>query len=92
MQLPDQACGHSCAPISHGVAARNTSLDPINTHPGNLYTKLGRNNLGNIGKLGRVGGLLVYTDQGGAPAFTSLGSKPPLLEHFALGEGKAKEV
>ena len=32
MQLPDQACGHGCAPILDGVAARNASLDPTTTH------------------------------------------------------------
>ena len=29
---------------------------------------------------------------GGGPARTSLGFKPPLLEHFALGGGKAKKL
>ena len=56
-----------------------------------LHTSLGAK-LKKLGKLGRVGCLLVIKDTGGDPAFESLGSKLPLLEHLALGEGKATEL
>ena len=91
MQLPDQACGHGCAPITHGVAARNTSLDPTITHL-ETFTR----NLGAKIKQHRQAWQSWVSPSlsgpGGDPTYKSLGSEPPLLEHFALGEGKATEL
>ena len=90
MQLPDQACAHGCAPISDGVAARYTSLDPTTTILDTFTSSLGRK-LRNR-QAWRNWRSPSPLDQGGAPALTSLGFKPPLLEHFALGGGKATEL
>ena len=92
MQLPDQACGHSCAPnSSHGVAARNTSLDPINTILETFTQNLGEQ-LRKDRQAWHSWMSPSHHDPGGDPARKSLGSKPPLLEHLALGEGMATEL
>ena len=91
IQLPDQACGHGCAPITDGVAARNTSLDPTITHL-ETFTR----NLGAKIKQHRQAWQSWVSPSlsgpGGDPTYKSLGSEPPLLEHVALGEGKATEL
>ena len=89
MQLPDQACGHGGAPILDGVAARNASLDPTTTHLGNFTKSLGRT-LGRRAWRNWMSSSLY--GPGGDPVETSLGCKPPLLEHFALGGGKAEQL
>ena len=86
-KLPDQACGHGFAPILDGVEARNASLDPITTNLGNYITSLGRNRQARQSWVSSsLSGL------GGDPAYTDLSFLPPLLEHFALGEGKAEKL
>ena len=82
-----QAWGHVCSPFLSGDADRNLSLDSSNNE-----------NLGNL-SLGdnRYRQALRWvspslSDQGGDPSSCSLGSKPPLLEHLALGEGMATEL
>ena len=87
MKRPDQACAHGCAPMSDGVAARYTSLDPTTTSLETYTRRLGRHR-----QAWRKWMSPSFSGQGGDPAFTSLGFKPPLLEHFALGGGKAKEL
>ena len=89
LKRPDQACAHGCAPILDGVAARYTSLDPTTTSLENFTNSLGRQ-LGRQAWRSWVSPRL--SGPGGDPANTSLGFKPPLLEHFALGGGKAKEL
>ena len=91
MQLPDQACAHSCAPITDGVAARYTSLDPTTTHLETFTHNLGAK-LRKTRQAWQSWMSPRHQDTGGDPAFESLGSKPPLLEHLALGEGKATEL
>ena len=91
MQLPDQACGHSCAPTFHGVAARNTSLDPTTTHLENFTKSLGAQ-LRKTRQAWQSRMSPSLSGPGGDPTSKSLGSEPPLLEHFALGEGKATEL
>ena len=86
-KLPDQACGHGFAPILDGVEARNASLDPITTNLGNYITSLGRNRQARQDCVSSSPRGL-----GGDPVQTSLGCKPPYLEHFALGRGKAKQL
>ena len=90
MQLPDQACGHSCAPTFHGVAARNTNLDPTTTHLENFTKSLGAQ-LRKTRQAWQSRMSPSLSGPGGDPTCKSLGSEPPLLEHFALGEGKATE-
>ena len=87
----DQACGHSCAPTFHGVAARNTSLDPTTTHL-ETFTQNLSDHLRKQRQAWHSWMSPRHHDQGGDPACKSLGSKPPLLEHFALGEDKATEL
>ena len=89
MQLPDQACGLGGAPILDGVAARNASLDPTTTHLGNFTKSLGRTLRRRAWRNWMSSSLY---GPGGDPVKTSLGCKPPFLEHFALGGGKAKQL
>ena len=85
LKLPDQASARGGAPISDGVAVRHRSLDPINTNLGNFITSLGRYRQVRQSWVSSSLGL------GGDPAY-NLGFLPPLLEHFALGEGKAEKL
>ena len=89
LQLPDQACGHGCAPILDGVAARNANLDPTTTHLGNFTKSLGRSLRRRAWHNWMSSSLY---GPGGDPVETRLGCKSPLLEHFALGGGKAKQL
>ena len=83
-----QACGHGFAHDSCCVEARNTSLYSSNL--GNLQNNSLGENKGRHAFVSWVSPSL--PDQGGDPAFGSLGSEPPLLEHFALGGGMATEL
>ena len=91
MQLPDQACGHSCAlpPLPSVWRARYRKLGSNNHTSWETLPRAWAHNLGKQGKLGKVGCLLAFQAQGEIQLIKSLGSEPPLLEHFALGEGKA---
>ena len=86
-----QAWGHVCSLFRGGDADRNPSLDSNKRNLGNL--SLGENK-GRQAFVSWVSPSL--SDQGGVsrgdPASGSLGSEPPLLEHFALGEGMATEL
>ena len=83
-----QAWGHVCSPFLSGDADRNPSLDSSNNNENLGNLSLGDNR--NRQALSWVSPSL--SDQGGDPALCSLGSKPPLLEHLALGEGMATEL
>ena len=86
LKLPDQASARGGAPISDGVAVRHRSLDPINTNLGNFITSLGR-----YRQVRQSWVSSSLSGPGGDPAY-NLGFLPPLLEHFALGEGKAEKL
>ena len=90
MKLPDQACGHGFAPILDGVEARNASLDPTTTILETFTSSLGRKLKKRQAWQNWMSSSL--SGPGGDPVQTSLGCKPPLLEHFALGGGKAKQL
>ena len=86
LKLPDQASARGGAPISDGVAVRHRSLDPINTNLGNFITNLGR-----YRQVRQSWVSSSLSGPGGDPAY-NLSFLPPLLEHFALGEGKAEKL
>ena len=91
MQLPDQACAHGCAPISDGVEGSDTQAwiqQPQSWKPIQVAWVAQLRNR----QAWRSWMSSSLSGPGGDPACKSLGFKPPLLEHFALGEGKAKEL
>ena len=86
LKLPDQASARGGAPISNGVAVRHRSLDPLNTNLGNFITSLGK-----YRQVRQSWVSSSLSGPGGDPAY-NLGFLPPLLEHVALGEGKAEKL
>ena len=84
-KLPGQASAHGLPP-SCGGEVRYRSLDPTTTH---LTTSLGRYKNRQVRHSWMSSS---PSGPGGGPARTSLGFQPPLLEHFALEEGKAKKL
>ena len=90
MQLPDQACAHSCAPISDGVAARYTSLDPTTTHLENFTKSLGAQ-LRKTRQAWQSWMSPRLSGPGGDPASPSLGSKST-SECFGMRECVTKEL
>ena len=89
MQLPSQASAHSLPP-SCGGEVRYRSLDSTTTVLETFTQSLGRKLRTRQAWQSWMSSSL--TGQGGDPAYTSLGFQPPLLEHFALGGGKAQKL
>ena len=89
LQLPDQASAHGLPP-SCGGEVRYRSLDPTITSLETYTRSLGRNLRTRQAWQSWMSSSL--SGPGGDPAHTSLGFEPPLLEHLALGGGKAKEL
>ena len=88
LKLPDQASAHDLPP-SCGGGVRYRSLDPTTTHLETYTQSLGAK----IGRQARQSWMSSSpSGPGGGPARISLGCKPPYLEHFALGRGKAEQL
>ena len=91
MQLPDQASAHGLPPLPCGGEVRYRSLDPTTTILGNFTKSLGKQ-LRKDRQAWQSWVSPSLSGPGGDPTYKSLGSEPPLLEHFAPGEGKATEL
>ena len=89
MQLPSQASAHGLPPFC-GEEVRYRSLDSTTTILETFTQDLGRKLRIRQDRQSWVSSSL--SGPGGDPAYMDLGSLPPLLEHFALGEGKAEKL